>query len=145
MKPSEIKFHSLDSKPEGSAFFELLPRPYKKECWNADSIYLDEEVFGLIEPVIIESVMTYDHYAFTELRPKEIERIIERLDALSSLLRSSDAQPKSRLGYFFQTTEREVEADWPNFRLHIIDLCDDLSLWMKQILNSGRIITILGI
>lgn len=53
MKPSKIKFYSLDSKPDGTVFFELLPRPYEKECWNADSIYIDEEVFGLIEPARI--------------------------------------------------------------------------------------------
>ncbi len=141
----EIKIYSLDSKPEGTVFFELLPRAYENRCWNSDSIYIDEEVFGLIEPVVIESVSTYDHYAFTELRPKEIQRIIAGLDILASLLAQDAPEAKCKLGYIFKSSESEIAKEWDRIRPELTVLCRELSGWLKAVLQSGSIITILGI
>ena len=32
----------------GSQFFELLPGAYNGQCWNAGSVYVEEEVFGYL-------------------------------------------------------------------------------------------------
>jgi hypothetical protein len=141
----EVKIYTLDSKPEGTVFFELLPRSFGNRCWNSDSIYIDEEVFGLIEQIIIESVSSYDHYAFTELRPKEIERVIAGLDNLETLLAYDAPEAKGRFGYIFKSTESEIMNEWDRIRPELMNLCREFSGWLKTIFQSGKIVTILGI
>jgi hypothetical protein len=49
---------------EGTAYFEFLPGRYTGQHWNEKSVYLDEEVLGLIEKPFMDSLPSYDHYAF---------------------------------------------------------------------------------
>jgi hypothetical protein len=141
----KFKIYTLESKPEGTVFFELLPRSYDNRCWNSDSLYIDEEVFGLIEQIIIESVSTYDHYAFTELRPKEMQQIIVGLDNLTALLSNDAPEAKGKLGYIFKSTQSQILKEWDRIMAELIILCRELSEWFRTVLQSGGIITILGI
>jgi hypothetical protein len=35
----------------GTCYFEILPGKYEGNCWNHNSVFLTEEVFGYLEPV----------------------------------------------------------------------------------------------
>ncbi len=145
MNPSDVQVFTLESKSEGTAFFELLPRRYDGACWNADSVYVEEEVFGLIEPIIYESVSTYDHYAFTELYPAEIQKIVFGLSRLVEQIERGDERKLMNLGYLFQTTEARVADEWPNIRPRFHNLCSTLRDWLYQRLSEGQTVTLMGI
>jgi hypothetical protein len=52
---------------DGTAYFELLPGPYRNQCWNPESIYLSESDFDLIEPLFARHESQFDHFAFTPI------------------------------------------------------------------------------
>lgn len=145
MNLSDIQVFSLDSKPSGTTFFELLPRKYEGVCWNADAVYVEEEVFGLIEPIIYQSVSTYDHYSFTELYPAEVEKIVAGLERLINQIERYDEQKLIELGYLFQTTAARVAEDWISIRPRLLHLCSTLRDWFSQVLLDGKNMTLMGI
>ena len=52
----EIKLVTDIEELSGTDYFEFLPREYSGVCWNPDSVFLDEEVFTLIEPIFEKNV-----------------------------------------------------------------------------------------
>lgn len=62
-----ITLYRSTAELEGTAYIELLPRPYRDQCWRPRSVFLDEEAFGFIEPMIEKLCFKYNHYAFTEI------------------------------------------------------------------------------
>ncbi len=145
MNLSDIQVFTLESMPQSTAFFELLPRRYDGACWNSDSVYVEEEVFGLIEPIIYDSVSTYDHYAFTEVYPAEMQKIVSGLSHLVEQLERGDERQFMNLGYFFQTTEARVREEWPHIRPRLVNLCSDLRDWFQGMLSDGKTVTLMGI
>ncbi|WP_339300803.1 hypothetical protein MKY92_11830 [Paenibacillus sp. FSL R5-0623] len=71
---------------EGTGYIEVLPGKYLGHCWNENSIYFDEEVFGYIEKTIESIFSGYDHYAFNEIHRKTWEVILEDLKTFANLL-----------------------------------------------------------
>jgi hypothetical protein len=139
----DVKIYTLDIKPEGTVYFELLPRKFEDECWNKDSIYIDEDVFYLIEKVFINSIPDYDHYAFTEVGKDEIQRVIDGLNKLFEGLEGESFQ----VGELFvnNTIDYEVEAGWDVIKPNLKVLCKELSNWLLHVLESRKTLTVLGI
>lgn len=143
MTPSDVKIYTLDTKPEGTVYFELLPGKYEDKCWNKDSIYIDDDVFFLIEKLFIDSIPEYDHYAFTEIGKDEIQRVIDGLNGLSGAL-DSDSFELSEL-FVNGIIDYEVEAEWDTIKPKLRILCRELADWLTGVLKSGKTLTILGI
>lgn len=143
MRPSDVKIYTLDTKPEGTVYFELLPRKYEDKCWNNDSVYIDEDVFFLIEKIFIDSIPNYDHYAFTEIGKDKIQRVINRLNSLLGAL-DSDSFELSEI-FVNGIIDYEVEAEWDTIKPKLRILCRELADWLTGVLKSGKTLTILGI
>ncbi len=67
----------------GTCYFEFLPGPYRDECWNEGSVFMAEDVFGLVEPIIARHEPRFDHYSFVGIRRPTWERILLELDQLA--------------------------------------------------------------
>ncbi|MDY3555944.1 hypothetical protein R5W24_005090 [Gemmata sp. JC717] len=76
---SPIRLIRDTAELSGTCYFEFLPGPYRGRCWNAGSVFLAEDVFGLIEPVIARHVPEFDHYSFVAVGRATWERVIPDL------------------------------------------------------------------
>ena len=139
----DVKIYTLDTKPEGTVYFELLPRKYEDKCWNNDSVYIDEDVFFLIEKIFIDSIPNYDHYAFTEMGKDEVCRVIGRLNSLVEGL-EGESFKLSEL-FVNGVLDYGVEAEWGTIKPNLKVLCKELSSWLLHVLKSRKTLTILGI
>ncbi len=73
---------------------EFLPGEYVGQCWNEQSVFLAEDVFGLIEPIIARHEPNFDHYAFVTIPRPNWVRIIEDLEQLPGKV-PDDADPQA--------------------------------------------------
>lgn len=55
------------SELQGTYYFEILPGKYQDKCWNQNSVFMTEEVFGYLEPIFERRAPNFDHYAFVEI------------------------------------------------------------------------------
>ena len=104
-----IKILRSKNDLRGTCYIELLPGKYIGKCWNADSIFFDEEVFGLFEPTIEMYAQGYDHWAFNEVGKESWLRIIADLEGIQKLL-EADVAPSEfcqHLGFLFKNTKAD--------------------------------------
>jgi hypothetical protein len=65
---------------------EVLPGPYRDQCWNEGSLFFTEEAFWYLEPIIARHAPAYDHYAFTQIARAAWLAIAADLEALQAAL-----------------------------------------------------------
>jgi hypothetical protein len=129
----------------GTDYFEFLPGEYSGQCWNVGSIFLDEEVFTLIEPSITSNAPNFDHYAFTSISRVQWAAIIEQWKkVLETLDRTPSDGIDQVLGMMFTTTkQRYLENEVAN-REATKRLILDLSSWLRTTLRLHERVTVLG-
>lgn len=134
------------SELRGTCYFELLPGEYHERCWNEGSVFLAEEVFALIEPVIARHEPRFDHYAFVGTQRATWERIISDLERVAERVRSAKSVGglRGEVGYFFTTTEGEFAADFELNAEALVSLIGDLVGWLREQLREQQYISILG-
>ena len=132
---------------ESTAYVEILPGPYKDECWNEGSLFLDEESFGFLERVIKRNVPEYDHYAFTKVEKRAWEQIITELNTLLQQVRH--AQTTSDFAedvyFYFKTTEADFQAEFETNRKRLERLIGEFRDWVSSRLETEKVITVLGL
>lgn len=101
----------------GTCYFEFLPGPYRDQHWNSDSVFLAEDVFELIQPIIVKYVPQFNYFSFTPIRWPEWKLIISDLGKLAST-----------------SGNRELGI-----------VASELSGWLKKQLTEHDCVTILGI
>ena len=124
---------------------EVLPGPFKGRCWNAESLFFDEDAngFGIVETIIASRVPVYDHYDNTEIDNHTCWDIVRDLEKLISLL-ASDVSPSELLRLpVFQRSQRFF-ADVENNRPALLTMPTDLVAWLRDTLSYYRSITIVG-
>lgn len=147
----------LDRKPSwlitnseelhGTVYFEFLPGPYREKCWGPNSVFLDEETFGFIEPYFEKHVPSYGHYSFVEIDRSVWLDILEDLDSLAEMLdgNPTNADLSVDLGFFSEDTEREFYSH----RAENIELLHatvrELSLWVQSKLDEFEVVSLLGV
>lgn len=142
-----IRLHTSTKDLEGTAYFELLPGPYREECWGPNSVFLDEEGFGFIEPIFVKLCPKYDHYAFTEIGRPLWQDILKELDRLAAILddEPTDEVVSSRLGFFFRDTERKFFEDRTTSVAQLRQMLVQLTSWLRFQLNDQSVISVLGL
>lgn len=142
-----IRLHTLTQELRGTAYVELLPGPYRDQCWGPSSVFLDEEAFGFIEPIFRKLCPKYDHYAFTEIGRPLWQDILRELDALATLLdsRPTDEALSSRLGFFFHDTQSKFFENRAESLTRLHALIRELASWIRAQLNEHSVISVLGL
>ncbi|HVS38847.1 MAG TPA: hypothetical protein VMS17_25040 [Gemmataceae bacterium] len=134
------------SELRGTCYFELLPGEYRERCWNDSSVFLAEEVFALIEPVIARHEPRFDHYAFVGTSRSTWERIIADLERVAEFVRTAESvgELRGQVGFFFTTSESEFAADFKPNAEALVSMIGELVSWLRDQLKQQACVSILG-
>jgi hypothetical protein len=130
-----------------TSYFEFLPGPYRGEHWAAESVYVQEEIFCLIEPIIRQHHPGYDHYSHSSIPAVEWSKIIADLQLLANRARSATSLADLRqagVGFHRRGIDTEFEQDFTNSAHALANLADDLSVWLRDALRDQDVVSVLG-
>ena len=131
---------------QGTCYIELLPGKYNGQCWNDGSLFIEEEVFELIEPIFERHEPQFDHYSFVCIQEPAWERIIAGLERLAE--RAEKATDVSDLrgdvGFLFRSTEAEFVRDFRANAGALARLSRELAAWLRQQLRDHECVSVLG-
>ena len=132
---------------EGTAYVELLPGPYKNQCWTDGSLFFEEEVFGYMEPIILRHVPAYDHYAFTEIAANKWASIVSDFRPLEvALERATSVQElKAEVGFLFRGAEVRFAENFQANKDALVRLLNEVSAWVSSKVSEHGCITVLGL
>ena len=131
---------------EGTAYFEFLPGRYANEHWNDGSVFLDEEIFCLIERPFMDSLSGYDHYAFCDVAAEQWQPVLTGLQKSRDHF-SRAKTPEDIADQFccvWDSTTASFADDFPRNRKDLIRLIDELTEWIKETLMEHGSIAVLG-
>jgi hypothetical protein len=145
MQPIHIYKNKSDLR--GTVYFELLPGPYRGQCWNEGSLFFDEETFGYFEPIIERHAPDFDHYAFTEIPTSSWSTIADDLKELQNLLLNAQSidQLEGHLGFIFGNTKRHFAENFLANKSALADVIEELLTWVIDKANKHGSITVLGL
>jgi hypothetical protein len=131
---------------QGTCYFEFLPGEYKEQCWNEGSVFLAEDVFRLIEPIIARHESLFDHYAFVGIQRSTWERIIADLERLAQRAeRASDVTDLvGDVEFFFTTTQAEFAREFRTNADALARLARELAGWVRERLREHDCVSVLG-
>ncbi len=131
---------------QGTCYFELLPGEYNGKCWNDGSVFLAENIFGLMEPIIAPHEPRFDHYSFVgipratwELIITDLERLAERAESASTI---SDLRGEG--GFVFTTTKSEFARSFRTNADALARLVREVGAWVRENLQTHDCVSILG-
>ena len=132
MKHNNIRIIMNRAELKGTCYVELLPGPYINKCWNEGSLFIEEEVFGYLEPIIQKHVPAYDHYDFTAIDQAQWFAIADDLDALKPLLVSAAAvaELQQLIGFRSGGVGTSFAKDFEANKTALIGLISEFSSWV---------------
>jgi hypothetical protein len=130
----------------GTCYFELLPGKYRGRCWNEESVFLAESVFGFIEPIIARHEPRFDHYAFESVSRETWMRIMDDIEQLAERVRNAKhiSELRETIGFLFKTTEKEFSRDFKVNANALAELTGELIIWLQEQLKQHPCVSILG-
>lgn len=134
------------SELQGTCYIEVLPGEYKGQCWNDGSLFLAEDVFGLVEPVIKRHEPRFDHYSFVAIRRPAWERITADLVRLADRAESATGigDLRGEVGFIFRPTEAEFAQDFRANADSLARLARELAGWVREQLREHECVSVLG-
>lgn len=132
---------------EGTAYIELLPGRYNKQCWNEGSLFFEEDVFGYLEAIISRHVPSYDHYAFTEISANRWAAIVRDFQSLALALDQSKSvgELTEDVGFLFLGAEARFAEDFSGNKVALRNLLREVSSWVSREAALHECITVLGL
>ncbi|MFO0805574.1 MAG: hypothetical protein U0791_20935 [Gemmataceae bacterium] len=132
---------------QGTCYFEFLPGPYRNKCWNDGSVYLAEDVFGLIESIIERHEPRFDHFSFVGIRRTAWRRIVIDLDQLAKAADNAKhvGDLRDKIGFIYEPSEAEFARDFRANSDSLAQLARALADWIWQQVQEHECITVLGI
>jgi len=131
---------------QGTYYFEFLPGEYKGQCWNEGSVFLAEDVFGLIEPIIARHEPRFDHYSFVNIRRHAWERIIGDLERLAECAERAAGvgDLAGQVAFIFSTTEADFTREFRVNAGALGRLTQELAGWVRERLREHECVSVLG-
>jgi hypothetical protein len=132
---------------QGTCYFELLPGEYGGQCWNDGSVFIAEEAFGLVEPIIARHEPRFDHHAFVDIPRPTWERIISDLERLAERAETPThvGDLRGEVGFVFTTTEGEFARSFRTNADAFARLVREMVGWVRENLQKQVCVSILGI
>jgi len=142
-----IEIHRAKAELPDTAYFEFLPGPYRGYHWVEGSVYLQEEIFCLIERVLQRHHPGLDHYGQCSIPASEWSSIISDLEQLAKQARSALSLADLReagVGFHRRGIDVEFQQDFGRNAHALADLADGLVHWLRTALASHDVISVLG-
>lgn len=135
------------NKLEGTCYFELLPGTFKEKCWNEESVYLIEEDWDYLRPIVEKHIDSYNHYSFMSVDKISWFGIINDLNQLKLNLKTANSlnELSGQIGFFFRDSEKNFENNFTQSKIELTKMIDDLVLWLQETLKHHNKIAVLGI
>jgi hypothetical protein len=111
------------------------------------TVFLAEDVFGLIEPIIVRHEPRFDHHPFVGIRLATWERIIADLERLAERAGSAAGvgDLRGEVGFIFTPTEREFARKFRANADALAELSRELAGWLREQLRRHACVSVLGI
>ncbi|ORT87694.1 hypothetical protein B7G54_07405 [Burkholderia puraquae] len=121
--------------------------PYARTCWNAGSLFFEEEVFGLLEPAIARQIPAYDHYAFNGIRMSDWLQIVAELDDTRRMLGDTAQRTTilDRLGFLFRDSRQAFVDRLDASCAELAEVIAEIDAWTREVRIRHDQVTILGI
>jgi len=135
------------SQLEGTGYFELSLGKYKRVHWEDTSLFFDEEVFGLIEPVFDRHVAGYDHYDMMDANAEAWNMIIKDLLELKETLDNSQDINDifNSVGFCFGGTRDYFATHFSQCKSDLSVLIEELVVWASKNIKQHGHIAVLGL
>lgn len=135
------------TKLEGTCYIELAPGKYQGNHWVDGSLFFDEEIFGLIEPIFKRCIDSYDHYNMNDGTKFEWKEIIKELEELNRKLESAKSfrEILGLIGFKFCGTRDYFETKDNTYKKELIYMNNEIIEWANRTLKSYENIAVLGI
>ncbi len=145
MEPIEII--KTKAELEGTCYIELAPGKYQGKHWESTSLFFDEEIFGLIEPIFEKHVPNYDHYSMNDADSTAWVKIIYDLNSLVSSLDSASefSEILGKVGFIFSGTRDSFQTEFLVKKHELQQLVIELTGWAEEKIGTHGSIAILGI
>lgn len=142
-----IKIIKEMAELDGTAYVELLPGAYNNQCWNTNSLFFEEEVFGYLENIISRHVPSYDHYAFTEIDKETWSKIVLDFKSLEWRLHEfhSVDDMLEDVGFLFNGSETRFAEDFQENKAALGRLLSEVSVWIFNEASQHGRVTVLGL
>jgi hypothetical protein len=135
------------SQLDGRFYIELSPGRYAGTHWRDESVYIDDEVFGLLEIEICRQVGDYDHWGVNEVSGAEWLEIINGWSALSVQLATATEfeQLYGHLGFLFAGSRDWFHTHFEQCSKQLAELIERLISWLQLELSRHDRVAIIGV
>ena len=142
----DFRLHVDRSTMSGTQYFELLPGRYAGRHWNQQSRFIHEYTFCLVEGIFQKHVPAYDHWGLVEVSRPAWEVILRDLASVRAGLedRARSAPAPLPYGTVLRVQASFEEALDTNERA-LAKLIAEMDQWLRQVLRTQEIISILGL
>lgn len=132
---------------DGGQFLEVFPGPFKGRSWNEQSVYIEDEAFALIEPIVSKHAPEFDRCRNTAITKEGWSGIIADLKELRSILADAKSMQDlpSTMQFRDDGSRDDFGSDFSENSRKVITLVDELITWLSVQIESQPVITILGI
>lgn len=130
-----------------TVYFEFLPGKFRGQTFTDDSVFLEDETFALLEPMVQKRIPDFDRSAFTAVSKETWTTIIADFESFKQKLAKATSlnEIKSDVRLLNRTTEETLSKDFPKNKAELIAMIDNLTAWLNTNLQSQEIISILGV
>jgi hypothetical protein len=142
-----IKVIKSKAELDGTAYVELLPGTYSNKCWNENSLFFEEEIFGYLENIISRHVPSYDHYAFTQIDKEAWGKIVSDFKSLESKLDQSLSLEDlhTDVGFLFLGSEASFAENFQENKTDLGGVLNEVSIWLTKEASQHGCVTVLGL
>ncbi|GAB6096438.1 hypothetical protein JCM14469_26910 [Desulfatiferula olefinivorans] len=143
----EIKIIKDKAELEGTCYIELSLGKYQGKHWEKTSLFFEEEVFGLIEPIFEKIAPNYDHYNMNDIDSNSWDNILSELKALNALLESTNdfEDILGKVGFIFAGSRDYFQNHLLSCKDQLIKLITELVEWVENNIKEHGCIAVLGI
>jgi hypothetical protein len=148
--PLDFSVRSTNTMPGGLTMV-LMPGEYEGRGDGRPMVWLQEDAFGFVEPVIATcwpEYRNYGHWGVNEIPVDVWRAIIEKMrERKAAFLAARSPRELNDLDIylFSRQATRELTRDFETTRANAIGMIDDLVAWLEAQFASCRVVTLCGV
>ncbi len=130
---------------EGTWYYEFQPGEFRWEFWSSNSVYLDADVFSLLEPLFWERIPWFAPYGLTTISGSRIGHLAKGLGAFAKTV--GRAERPDEIWDPSQACDVALKQidDWRSTRRQLGVALHELKRWILAVKARSEPISILGL